>query len=352
MNKVSFFSLVILFCFLALPVRGQKALDETIQKNISLEKDLELLKKDSSSVKNEIKKLLIQIEKDSIKNNELEKLYNSLMASVSQDSIIVLHQYVDSLDSRQKSLRVSIDSLKKVINNKNAEVRNADSELLDMNVYSEIQKQQLYKSNSLYLTKRYSIISIEELTELSKRVDDYKSFDGYEDYKMRLLAALNNKRVFDNAWNCVSIGSGYQDVVELRSSINTLLEIKNDDFRKGIFKLSDEQYNEMDSLDIKLSRFNNGVKELKSIVARVNADEEIIQIRNARKSVLKRECITRMRQYVIPEKGSEGARVYERYFKMIPYLEKLLRDYWDELNANPFDTPTKTEKTISDLVVK
>ena len=59
-----------------------------------------------------------------------------------------------------------------------------------------------------------------------------------------------------------------------------------------------------------------------------------------------------MKQYVIPEKGSEVARVYERYFKMIPYLEKLLRDYWDELKTSPFKTPTKTETTIIDLVAK
>lgn len=352
MNKVYYLFVAIFFCSLALPVRGQKGLDETIQKNVLLEKDIELLKKDSSKVKDGIKNILIQIKKDSIKNTELEKQYNSLMASVSQDSIIALRQQVDSLESLQKSLQASINSLKKELSEKNSELRNADSELQDMNVYSEIQKQQSYKSNNLYLTQKYSTISLEKLTTLSNSVDEYKSFEGYADYKKRILVALNNKKMFDVAWNCVSNGVGYQDIDDLRSGINTLLEIKRDDYSNGIFKLSAEQYNEMDSLDIKLSRFNSGIKELQSIVTKINTDDEIVQIRKERKSSSKRECIDRMKQYVIPEKGSEVARVYERYFKMIPYLEKLLRDYWDELKANPFNTPTKTETTIIDLVAK
>lgn len=351
MNKAYPLSLAVLFCFLALPVRGQKALDGTARK-ASLEKELEPLKKDLSDVKYKIENTLIQIENDSIRNNELKKTYNSLTASVSRDSMDALRRQVVSLEDRQQSLQVSINSLKKEISDRNAELRKVDSELQDMNVYSEIQRRQSYKTNKLYLTKRYSVMTIEKLTGLSNRVDEYKSFDGYADYKKRIAASLKNKRIFDDAWNCVSTGSGYQDVVGLREGIIALLEIERDDSRKGIFKLSDGQYHEMDSLDVKLSRFNGGIKELQSIVARVNADEEIVRIRNAKKPGSKRECINRMRLYVVPEKGSEGARVYERYFKVIPYLEKLLGDYWKELKADPFDTPTKTEKIITDLVAE
>ena len=59
--KVYYFSLLLTFCSLALPVRGQKALDEIIQKNVSIEKDIELLRKDSSKVKNGLKNILVQI---------------------------------------------------------------------------------------------------------------------------------------------------------------------------------------------------------------------------------------------------------------------------------------------------
>lgn len=344
--------LLTVLCFLPICVSGQKALDETIHKNVSLEKELELLRKDSATVKDRISELIRQIEKDSIKNKELNKKYELLLRSSSQDSIVALGQYVDSLENRHKALQSAIVSIRKDINEKNVELKNADSELQGMNVYSEIQKQQTYKNNKLYLNQGYSLISMEKLEEFLNSMDEYKSFKDFTDYQKRVSAALNNKKIFDNAQECVSTGVGYQMVDDIRFEIQTLLEIKKDDHNKGMYKLTKEQFIELDSLDIKLSRYNNGIRELQSIVSKINADEEIIQIRNAKRSGTRRDCLTLMKQYIVPEEGSEEARIYERYFKMIPYLEKLLRKYWDELKANPFDAPTKTERIITDLVVK
>lgn len=351
MNKLSFVSVVIIFCFLALPVRGQKALDETIQKNVSLEKDIELLRKDSAKVKNDIKDFLFQIEKDSLKNKELYIRYNSLLSITSQDSIIVLNQNVDSLEKLHKSLQESIISIKKDISKKSNELRNADSELQNMNVFSEIQKQQTYNNNKLYMNQRYSQMSLNKLTELSNTINEFASFEDFSDYKKRIAAALDNKELYDNAWECVSTGKGYQDVDNLRSGINILLETKKDDLNKGIYILTKEQYNEMDSLDIRLSRFNSGIKELKKIVEEINKNEDIVRIRSERKFSSKRDCLDLIKWYVIPEEGSEKDKIYQRYFMMIPYLEKLLQDYWNELKKNPFDIPTKSEKIITNLIV-
>lgn len=352
MNKVYYISIVLFFCFLALPVRGQKALDEAIQKNVSLEKDIELLKKDSAKVKDGTKDMLLQIEKDSLKNKELTMRYNSLLSLTSQDSIIVLNQYVDSLEKRHKSLQESIISIKKDISTKSNELRNADSELQDMNLYSEIQKQQIYKNNKLYLNQKYSQMSSKKLAEMSNSIDEFKSMEDFSDYQKRIIATLHNKELYDNAWGCVSTGNGYHDVENLRSGINTLLEINKDDVNKGIYKLTKEQYNEMDSLDIRLSRFNSGIKELKKIVEGINKDEDVVRIRSERKSSSKRDCLDLIKCYIIPEEGSEKDKIYQRYFMMIPYLEKLLKDYWNELKKNPFDTPTKSEKIITNLIVK
>lgn len=349
MNKVYFLSFVLFFCSLALPVRGQKALDETIQKNVSLEKDIELLRKDSVRIKNGIKDILLQIDKDSLKNKELNRSYNSLLSITSQDSVVALNHYVDSLEKLHKSLQSTIISIKKDISKKSNELRNADSELQNMNVYSEIQKQQIYKSNKLYLNQRYSMMSSNKLAELSKNLDEFTSFEDFSDYQKRINAALSNKTLYDNAWECVGAGKGYQNIDNLRSDINMLLEIKKDDISKGTYKLTKEQFNEMDSLDIRLSRFNSGIKELKKIVENINTDDRIVQIRSERK--LKRDCLELIKCYIIPEEGSEQDKIYQRYFMMIPYLKKLLKDYWNELKKNPFDTPTKSEKIITNLIV-
>lgn len=350
MNKVFYLSFVLFFFPLALPVRGQKALDETIQKNVSLEREIELLRNDSSKVKSGIKDMLFQIEKDSLKFKELDRGYKSLLSLTSQDSIVALNHYVDSLEKLHRTLQDTIVSIRKDISKKSNDLRNADSELQNMNVYSEIQKQQTYKSNKLYLNQRYSIMSLKKLTEISNSTDEFKSLDDFDDYQKRIVAALANKVLYDNAWECVSAGKDYQDIDNLRSGINTLLEIKKDETSKGIYKLTKEQFNEMDSLDIRLSRFNSGIIELKKIVDEINENEEIVRLRLERKSGSKRDCLDLIKCYIIPEVGSEQDKIYQRYFMMIPYLEKLLKDYWNELKKNPFATPTKSEKTITNLI--
>jgi len=352
MNKVYIIYVVLLFCSLALPVRAQKALDETIQKNVSLEKDIELLRKDSIKVKNEIKDIFLQIEKDSIKNMELNKKYDSLLSSISQDSVIILGQYVDSLEKQHASLQVSLISIKSDISEKSRELKKADSELQNMNIYSEIQKQQTYKNNKLYLNQRYSQMSSKKLTEFSNGINEYNMFDSFSDYQKRIAVALNNKELYDNAWECVCAGTDYQNTDSFRIMINTLLEIKKDDSTKGIYKLTKEQYNEMDSLDIRLSRFNSGIKELKKIVEGINNNEDIVLIRSEKKSSSKKNCLDLIRGYIIPTEGSEQENIYQRYFMMIPYLEKLLKDYWNELKRNPFNIPTASEKIITNLIVK
>lgn len=352
MNKLYYLFPVLFFCTLALPVKGQSDLEKKIQNNVTLEKEIELLKKDSANVKKEIRNQYLQIEKDSFKNKELNRKYSLLLNSTSQDSIMYLSMDVDSLQKLHDSLQASIISTKKKISEKNNELKKADSELQNMSVYSEIQKQQVYKNNLQYLSQKYSHMSLKKLDEFVNSIDEYKSFEGFNDYQKRLDAALKNKKLYDDAWKCVSEGQGYQNVYDFRSRINALLEIKKDDSQKGMFKLTKEQYNEVDSLDIRLSRYKSGIRELQGIVSKINSDEEIIQIRNAKKISSKRECIALMKKYVVPEEGSESVKIYERYFKMIPYLEKLLKTYWKELRENPFNTPTKTEKTITELLIK
>ena len=114
--------------------------------------------------------------------------------------------------------------------------------------------------------------------------------------------------------------------------------------------ITKEQFGELDSLDVKLSRFNNGIKELKKIVEGINKNEKIVKIRSERRVGSKKDCLDLMRQYIVPEKGTEQDKIYQRYFAMIPYLEKLLKKYWEELKKNPFSTPTKSEVVITNLV--
>ena len=351
-DKTYCVSLLVLLCTLALPARGQKNLDKTIQKIVSLEKDIESLRKDSSNIKNAIKERLLQIEKDSLTNDELNRNYESLIILTSQDSLATLVQHVDSLEKLHLQLQESIVAIRNDISEKNNMLEKSNADIENMNVYSEIEKQQIYQSNQLYLEQRYSEMSLEKLDDISNSAGEFISFPNYADYQKRIARAIENKHLYDKAWKCICTGENYQNVVALRDELIPLLELKENNADKGLFQLTKEQFNEMDSLDIRLSRYNNGIKELKKIVEEINKNKEIAQLRAEKKSGTERECINMMKPYVIPEKGSEQEKIYLRYFITIPYLQKLLKDYWSELKKNPFDTPTESEKTITSLITR
>lgn len=350
-DKLYCISLVFALCLLAIPARGQQALDKTVQNNVELEREIGLLRKDSVNIKKEITNILTLIETDAKTSVELENKYESLVVATSQDSILKLRNIVALLETQRDSLQTSVAAIKKKVDEKNEKLRTTDSELQNMNVFSDIQVQQTYKDNLLYLNKKYSQMANVELENISNDQNKYQSFEGFSDYQKRIAAALKNKKLYDVAFNCINTGHGYKDVYKYRIDINVLLELKQDFPKKGLYKLTAEQFGELDSLDVKLSRLNNGIKALKAIVSRVNTDEYIKNIRSTKNTTAKTECIERMKKYVVPQEGSEEARIYERYFKTIPYLDKLLRMYWNELKRNPFSVG-ETEKAIKNLIVK
>lgn len=350
-DKLYLIFFIQILCFHAMPARGQQDLDKTIQNNVELEKEIAGLRKDSIIIKNGIKDIRILIEKDSLRNAELENKYDYLLSATSKDSISQLRQLVTLLGKQCDSLQTSIASIKKDVAEKEIELKSANSELQNLDVFSEIKMQQIYKDNLLYLNKKYSQMTKAKLVDISTNQDKFQEFEGFSDYQKRIAAALRNKKVYDSAWDCINTGNEYQNVDKFRLDINRLLEMKQDSPQKGLYKLTAEQFSELDSLDIKLSRFNSGIKVLQDIVTKINDDENIKNIRGEKNADATYDCIERMKKYVIPQERSEEAKIHDRYFKMIPYLDKLLRKYWNELKANPFIS-TKTEEIIKNLVVK
>ena len=106
-DKLHLIFFIQILCFLAVPARGQQALDKTIQSNVELEKEIAALQKDSINIKNGIKNIRFLIGKDSLRNAELENEYNSLLSATSKDSISQLRQLVTLLEKQRYSLLAS-----------------------------------------------------------------------------------------------------------------------------------------------------------------------------------------------------------------------------------------------------
>ena len=155
--------------------------------------------------------------------------------------------------------------------------------------------------------------------------------------------------MFDQTYAAMYDGQFNHSIIKMRERVQALLNIKKDDPTKTLFKLSLEQYNELDTMDIRLSRYNNGVLRLQEIVKNVNNDSEIKGLRHSANPDDKDLCKEKIERYINPVCESDAHVIYIRYFEMIPYLQKLLNDYWEELQRNPFTTPTETEKLINKM---
>lgn len=131
-----------------------------------------------------------------------------------------------------------------------------------------------------------------------------------------------------------------QNIKRIRDQLKPLIANKNNT------PLNAEQFTELDNLDICLSRFKNGVKELQNLMDCINNDATVKQLRQEGNDTNCTACIEAIRKYILPEAGSEGERIQQRYFDRVPYLKDKLRDYWSELQADPYIVPTKTEKEI------
>ena len=104
--------------------------------------------------------------------------------------------------------------------------------------------------------------------------------------------------------------------------------------------MSEEQFKELDNLDIHLSRYKGGVREFKKIINRVNSDDRIIRFRAENKSTDKQACWEVMKKYVEPGVGMKQDEIFERYFTVVPYLNNAFKRYWEELKNNPLSKTT------------
>ena len=95
----------------------------------------------------------------------------------------------------------------------------------------------------------------------------------------------------------------------------------------------------MDSIDISLSRYKDGVCALNGIINRVNQDKVVAAYRDSNDSSKKRECRdainNAIESYVFTVNGSKYnlQEIKERYFAHIPYLNQAFEQYLKQLKT-------------------
>lgn len=324
--KVYHLLFLLLLSSFAIPARGQES-EKTNQK---MQTEIEALGAYADS-------LQVQLMEWTTKVSASAKQLEVLTRSVTMMDVGMLRKTVDSLEQKHLSMEDSIQAFDVQIRKAKDTIQALEGKLEGMKEYSnrlnkeqkQQQMQELLAQNNDYLNLPFSKMSMERLKAMKDSLHEFGEQKGFAQYKEHLAFATKYKPAYDMAWGCVADGEKLDSIGWLRSIFfEKLLSSPLKD------KMTREQFQEMDSMDIKLSRFFGGINRLKEIVKTVNG------YRNQSdwdKAIDYREKV---------EKSAE----YQRYFEVIPFLWELLEKYWKELEEDPLK-PTEAEEKIDKLVV-
>lgn len=335
--KVYHLLFLLLLSSFAIPAKGQES-EKTNQK---LQTEIEALRAYADS-------LQVQLMEWTTKVSASARQLEVLTRSVTMMNVRMLRETVESLEQKHLSMEDSVQALDAQIRKAEGNVQALEGELEGMKVYSDTlnkeqkqrQMQELLAQNNDYLNLQFSKMSMERLKAMKDSLHEFAGQKGFDPYKERLAFAINYKRARDKAWACVDCGEDLDSVGWLR--LDYFMPLRESDILRG--KMTQEQFIEMDSLNIKLSRIAGGIRNLRDIVETTKG-----KIANLPESKSKgKECLELISDY---RDNVEGSAKYQRYFEVIPFLKKLLEEYWKELEEDPLKTLTDAEEKINKLVV-
>lgn len=324
--------LLLLFSF-AIPAKGQ----EPEKLNQKLQTEIEALREDAAS-------LQAQLIEWTTKVSASAKQLEVLTRSVTMRDVRMLRETVDSLEQKHLSMEDSIQAFDAQIRKAKGNVQALEGKLEGMKVYSDRlnkeqkqrQMQELLAQSNDYLNLRFSKMSMERLKAMKDSLHEFAGQKGFDPYKERLAFAINYKRARDKAWACVDRGEGLDSVARLR--LDFFMPLRESVGLRA--KMTQEQFMEMDSLNVKLSRIAGGIRNLRDIVEITKG-----KIAKLPESESKgKECLKVIRYY---RDEVERSAKYQRYFEVIPFLRELLEEYWKELEEDPLKTQTKAEEKIN-----
>lgn len=330
-------NIIVLICFfLSLPSYAQKDdWKELVRKNIELKDELARAISDTLSLSQmniNYKNLMSGVdERIASINQQIE----DIQTSVDPKNISAVTSQVDSLTkvkSRLDSTKRSLSSELAMLKKQRTELQR---ELSNMGVYNTVKNDRIFADNLLVLSKRYSDVTDDELRDISESINLFAYRKDFNEYEGRVAAAIRNRSLYQKAQTALSTKYDAEVVDGLRGELYKLLTIDTDDVTTGRFKLTEEQFSQIDSLDIRLSRYKNGVRELQAVVLAINTNEDVNKYRSIGD---KEACVNAIAAIILPD-NDNMKRVYERYFDIIPFLKQMLDEYWSELQENPL-TPS------------
>lgn len=335
------FVLSFLFCSLSVSVWGQNKLDKLNASNDEIRKEISDLKKRLGTFRDSIRRLNVSVAEDSLLLKDAEARKYSMEQLNSKEYLAKLTEEIAAFDSTNKARARDIEEQKKVLEAKRQQLDSCRAYVSRMEVFAEELKKEELKGKMQYTQSPFSQMDAEKLQNLLEQSEKYSGLKSlYDEYVKRLRYAKAMLDIYRFGNEVIDSPYDGINITYARDSITTPSMVTEDNLSDGIFKLTQEQYNELDSLDIKLSRFMNGMIKLQEVIADVNKKIENNKDKDLNKLI---------ESYREPKEGTEYYKIYNRYFNMVPYLKKLLDRYLNEKQKNPnshSDTEDEILKTI------
>lgn len=336
--------LAIILCVVCIPVNAQKEdYNEQCKINLKIEEKIKTLVGDTTALHQAIAKFDSEQMSLNAQIDSIAILCKKLKGDIDDKAIANIQQKVDSLSGILKNLQERKNELVSVNRQKESALSELMRNISSMGAFSKIKYEQMYTQYQEILVCPYSVINIEKLHEIESNLKLFTEMPDFEEFNARLKSCKKNKELYEAAEALLNSKFDADIIEKTRDRLYELLSIKENDLNKGIIKLSETQYSEIDSLDIKLSRYGNGIAVLQEIVKTIN-DSNLRDQYQGNKAA----CIDAMRSIVI-SKTTDEVEKRQRYFDVIPSLKNLYCKYWEELQVNPFAYPTASETIIMQL---
>ena len=232
------------------------------------------------------------------------------------------------------------DFRKKHINPNEAELQRVKNEYKDSleffrHKYARVDLDRRYA----IFTKPYSQINPSEIDDIEMTLDSYIELDFYDEYRAKFDEFNRYYKIYLGANNALNQPYDSAHIEGYRTHTKSIYYRHRDG--DPTLTISEEQFKEIDNIDISLSRYVNGYKELVKIVKAINNNTKLAQ---ARKDGNEQECRSIISSIV--ERNPSNEAIFAKYFDKIAYLKNMHAMYLEELSNNPFAETTKAEEYI------
>lgn len=188
-------------------------------------------------------------------------------------------------------------------------------------------------------TKPYSQIDQNEVKTIESILDSYIELNFYDEYRAEFDDFDQYYKIYLSAINVLNQPYDSLRIEECR--VHTKSIYYRHKKADPTLTISEEQFKDIDTQDIKLSRYHKGYQLLKNMIQSINNNTELAQARINEDAEACRGIIGSL-----IGRNANNEADFKRYIDIIPYLRSMYAMYWEELNSTPLLAKTTAEAYI------